>query len=758
MLCQQVSPAAWATGRGRLHEVADWSRAVSARVRAAGASVLVHAGGVVAASFEPSELPDVIELALGLVAEAPVPIGVGVALGDVGIEDGVPSGPALDRALCIAGRLASGAIALDWSAAVRAGSWALFLGEVALGARVRAVLLDPTAVRPDPGLPRPWRPRATGLTAGLESLVPRVEAVLGVAAEGRRSPLVLRGSPASDARALLEEALSRRSEGPELLLLRGTTLGALPLGSLRAMIRAHDLADASRSPHTEVFAQLERGWSPAREAVVAALSAVVPAGVVLLERPSAIDLATLDVLAEVAAQRSDVSLAVHAAGDERLPEPLGAGAVVELLLPGMRESDARAGAARVLGHAEPRGVAFVAALGSDGPLGLVLASRLGVARGDLVPGADGAPALRAGLEARLPACMPLPQLLAECLDRLEAGQRAALEALAVMAEPVAEGELVSVLGRDGMPPAAAASALAALRESGWIGRVEHASGASLSWVSGHLQTLVAAGLHPARAAELHRFVFEALKAPPEGLLRPAELALHRVLGGQERAGAEQLLGAAADARQSGYARAASRLARLAAGAAPGLLEEAERFRLPEEPPFESATTALDEDEPEPSLAPAAPTVVGAEADEGSGDGGLARELAAALRARDAARIEAVAQRALLDGAERSEVARFRAVADFVRGDVEGAARGLSKARSLQQAAPLDRRALLTEATVSLRGGAALAAVRLALRALAEARDDRDARGESVAFSVLAASYRALGREDDAARLERRAHA
>jgi len=758
VLCQQVSPPAWGAGRGGIDLALDWSRAASARLRAVGASVLVHAGGLVVASFEPSELADVLELALDLAAEAPVPVGIAVALGDLGIDDGVPSGPALERAHYMAVRLAPGAIALDRSAAARAGRWASFLGQVALGARVRAVLLDRAAARPDPALARRWRPQPAGLPPSLKALLPSLEAVLG--AEGRRPTVVLRGAPSSDLRELLDEVLAKRPGGPELVVARGTVLGALPLGSLRATVRAHDLADAARPLHRETFAQLELGWVPAREAVVAALSAVVPPSVVLLERPSEIDPATLDVWSAVAAQREDVSLVLHEATDQRLPASLDASAAMELPLPAIRESDARFVAAAVLGPAEPNAVAFVAALGGEGPLGVAAAARLLAARGDLVGGQDDITTLRAGLAARLPASAPLPQLLAECLDRLEDGERPSLEAMAVMAEPAVEAEVLSVLNRDGLPPAVAASALAGLREAGWIERVEFTSGASLSWVSGHLRALVAAGLHPARAAELHRFAFETLEGSPSGQLRRTELALHRVLGGQERAGGMELLDAAAGVRLRGYPRAASRLARVAAAAAPELLDEASRFRLEDEPVFECPARVAehDEEEFEPPFEAPAPTAVGAQAEDGSGDGELARELAAALRARDAERIEAVAQRALLEGAERSEVARFRAVADLVRGDVEGAARGLSKARSLQQAAPVDRRALLTEATVSLRGGAALNAVRLALRALAEARDERDARGESVAFSVLAASYRALGRDDDALRLERRANA
>jgi hypothetical protein len=132
---------------------------------------------------------------------------------------------------------------------------------------------------------------------------------------------------------------------------------------------------------------------------------------------------------------------------------------------------------------------------------------------------------------------------------------------------------------------------------------------------------------------------------------------------------------------------------------------------------------------------------------------MSREVAQAIRDRDAERIEQIARRAVLEGVGMAEIARLRALADLLRGDVGGAARSLVKARSLVPSAAVGRRALLTEAMVALRAGLPMTAVRFGLRALAEARAEGDSKGESVALFVIAASYRALGRDADASTLE-----
>ena len=129
----------------------------------------------------------------------------------------------------------------------------------------------------------------------------------------------------------------------------------------------------------------------------------------------------------------------------------------------------------------------------------------------------------------------------------------------------------------------------------------------------------------------------------------------------------------------------------------------------------------------------------------------------AVRRRDVAALETLVQRAVASGSDMAAVARFRALSDLLRGDVGGARRAIAKARSFRNArAGGDPRESIAEAAVALGSGDPGAAARLGLRALALARKAGDPKGEHAALRTLAACYRALGREDDAAALE--AHA
>lgn len=132
------------------------------------------------------------------------------------------------------------------------------------------------------------------------------------------------------------------------------------------------------------------------------------------------------------------------------------------------------------------------------------------------------------------------------------------------------------------------------------------------------------------------------------------------------------------------------------------------------------------------------------------------ELRDAIRRRDFDALDRLAERAIAVGSDMQAVARIRALAAALRGDLAGAQQRLERMHG--SAAPRDRRALLAEAMVALRGGRHSPAIRLALRALADARRATDERGEAVALFTLAACFRAAGRPNDAALLEARVDA
>jgi hypothetical protein len=130
------------------------------------------------------------------------------------------------------------------------------------------------------------------------------------------------------------------------------------------------------------------------------------------------------------------------------------------------------------------------------------------------------------------------------------------------------------------------------------------------------------------------------------------------------------------------------------------------------------------------------------------------EAVRAIRRRDFDELERAIQRAIADGSDLGAVHRIRAVAELARGDLEAARRSL---RGAQERGRGDRAARaryrLAEALLDLHAGEPVAGIRAGLSALAASRALGDARGETAALHTLAACYRALGRERDAARLE-----
>lgn len=325
--------------------------------------------------------------------------------------------------------------------------------------------------------------------------------------------------------------------------------------------------------------------------------------------------------------------------------------------------------------------------------------------------------------------------------------------------------------------------------------------------SNFVRRLVIAAMPPSRVGELHRFTAEALleRGADDAALPSlrAELAHFEIEGGLEARGAERLADVARTAIEQGYRRAAARLAnvlaRLGSSEAASLSRAAATVPPPapdddgEAPP--STEIALDLLETSTGAdAPRAPVASGdaptghaaagddaaahaevgdhasaheagepdtipppaAEAAPPSGDDRESFVAAAeeAVRTRDLEALDRLLERAVASGSDMAAVARVRAMAELLRGDVGGARRSLAKARSFRRdAGARDPREALAEAAVSLGGGDPAGAVRLSLRALGLARAAADRRGEIAALRTLAACYRALGRDVDATDLD-----
>lgn len=133
---------------------------------------------------------------------------------------------------------------------------------------------------------------------------------------------------------------------------------------------------------------------------------------------------------------------------------------------------------------------------------------------------------------------------------------------------------------------------------------------------------------------------------------------------------------------------------------------------------------------------------------------LTAEAEDAVKRGDAEALGRIAERATAAGSDLGAVTRFRAIADLVRGDVDAARRTMERGRSLGAPRPGTAvRDAVVETLVLTAGGEIRSAVRAALRGIALARREGDAKGEDAALRALAGCYRAVGREEDATRID-----
>ena|GEM_PF-2128560 len=805
VLCHRFVPRTLSDDEHELGALHIWSRTVAGRLMAAGGELHAHVSGTVIASFDVSELGDAIEVGLDLLDEADelqMAIGLGVGLGVLYTDGAAPDndasasweyGAALERAQILASKVPAGEIALDGEARIRARGLLLFAKQISPGHGLRGYLVDRTHPRRDASalaMKRLGEPVMPPVTA---ALLPTLTELLS--REGTPPLVVLRGPPGAGAVEILE-AVRRAAHGRSRLYTLGATASsAVPLGSIRGLLSQYDLVQSAMPGHRSVLELVAEGALPSRDALAEALGATLPDPAWIFLAPLVeIDLASLAVIAKLRELRPGTVLVARYGLDLPVPIELRTQETVELTLPALRTSDARVVAESLLGEGTPDEVVRrVAVLGGETPLGVLEAARTLIACGELILEGDTfdfRPGAAKGSPRRA-AAISLDLLIAERAEMLDDESRQCLEALSILGEPLPVAELEDVLALDGLGSRAVSRAIGRLDDDGWVerdmplGTTSSGVGATVRCSNLFVRHLLAASLHPARRAELHRFAFEALKERRDGASGQAEIGLHLMEAGREIEGAHRLLEAAEATLAAGYGRAAARLSFLARpglGEVPlldranaiqdsvvvveegGLDAEDERRVLRPRASAGAGEAANDVRSAELDLSQ---TSVGAVANVSTANGAdettdsmedsdLVAEVTAAIRDRDAERIEQIARRAVLDGVEMSQIARLRALADLLRGDVSGAARGLVRARSLRPMAPVGRRALLTEAMVSLRAGAATTAIRFAFRALAEARADKDGRGESVALFTMAAGYRALGREPEANELEQHA--
>ena len=764
--------------------IAAWSKTVAARVAASGGTVLAHVSGTVVASFPPGDVGDAVEVALDLLDAAEdenVDVACGVAFGPV-LDEGIATGAAIEAAESLAVRARAGEVLLDPSARDRARGLFLFARTIGGGAQERrAASVDRTHPRRDTSTAAIARLGPIPITPVTEALLPTFCAAL----DDARPALVLLRGPVGAGAVELTRAARLELTPAVVVELGGATNGVAPLASLRAALAIDGgaqmlvatLDEHERAALDDVLAGALIDHHAVLAAMLIAIERAGGAVWFLLSPLVGVDAATLSVvLAAYNASRAVACIARVGIDTPLPPEIDDVVNRVDLTLPPLRTADARVVARSVLGEATPIDVARrVAVLGGETPASVLEAARALIGAGDLVLDSESKErrfvwrgAERGGVQA-----LALDALLAERLDQLDDESRRVLELVTQMPEWAPRAMLDALAAADGIRPRAIPRSLDRLTREGWLGAGENPRPAS-----SFLRRFVGSASPPARVAEVHRFVAAQL---PESA-RDAELcerALHLVLGGREAEGIPGLMIAAEALIAADYGGAATQLALVVLGTSVGgdhrrvAQEIVARFPTRhvrgtdaigiEAPSVELAIPPEVLDEPSPAEFEAemfpvdAPAVIDApDADASQAETFLHLELRDAIRRRDYESLDSLAERAIAIGSDRKGVARIRALAAALRGDHAGAQARLDRMHDAR--APMDRRALLTEAMVALRAGRKSHAIRLALRALAEARRAADERGEAVALFTLAACFRAMGRPNDAALLEARVDA
>lgn len=752
-----------------------FARRARTRLEVAGGTLLPSSGASFGASFDAMELPDVVELAQGIVADAPseapgLEVACAIAHGALAWGAHGASGAGIDRAQHLAHRADAGEIALDDAAAQQAEPTYLFRRELATSALLGRVLdpsFDKRGCREAIELlrPAPW-------PSARESSYARLCGRL----RGAGGRLVL---SASAPYVAMDRVARARAELAPPLVLHATreASGLAPLGALSVALRralpvvsSLALDDDTR----RVVSRLHKGAGVRRAQAAAALAAVLRAAAeqrgarrkvlpwIVLERVRELDGPSLLVLADLLEDAS-LPCSLLATIDEgaALPNTVARIAGVERIALDPLDDTARVeAAAAVLSLSTHDPLAHrVAELGGDAVLAIEAAARALVSVGDVVH--DGARFRFRTLDKRPTGSAPLDELVLAEISGLSNVAQRVLEAscIAPIAAPAAFTRAVAEL--DGLPADAVEAGRAQLATEGLLADDE-----SLGPLETTVRAAVRSAMPPARASELHRFVAQLMRAqcPPEPSFQHAVVAHHLAEGGNEAGAASALLDAAYAASSKGFNRVAVRLAALAlklddssearerASRVAAAVESSplhDTAHGAEAPPGEAAGATRPSPSTPPKAftdpAPPAPATLASD---------LVQVALRAISARDAEAAEIALDTAVASGLGRSAAMRLWAIAQLAKGDVAEAVRALRRA----PAGPRGGKQALTAALILLEAGYVVDAVRSALDALALARRAGEARGEHAALLVLGGCYRRLGRGGEALALEARAHA
>jgi hypothetical protein len=748
-------------------------RRARTRFEVAGGDPLPSSGSSIGASFDAMELPDVVELAQGIVvdaqSEAPsLEVACAIAHGLLSAGVGAIYGAAIDRAQLLAHRADAGETVLDEAAAQQAEPTYLFRRDIdtpgAMG-RVLDPLFDRRGCREATELLR----RAAWPSAR-ESSYARLCAQLRVNA----SRLVLiAGQP----HISIDRVMRARAELAPPLVLHATreASGLAPLGGLSVALRRAwpQVSSLQLDEETRyMLGRMHQGAGVRRGQAVRALHAVLTAAAslrgvlpwIVLERAREIDGPSLLVIADLL-DEANAPCALLATIDEGASTPAAIARINGLERVTLDPLDE---AARLQAAADVLSLSFndplahrVAELGGDSVLAIETAARALVSTGEVVH--DGKRFRFRTHDRRPPGPAAIDELVLARISGLSNVAQRVLEAMCVspLAAPAELTHAVAEL--DGLPADAVSAGRAQLADEGLI-----AEDASLGPLETTVRLAVRGAMPPARASELHRFVAQLLRTqcPPEPSFQHAVVAHHLAEGGNDVGAASALLDAAYAASSKGFDRVAVRLAALALKL-DGSGEARDRA---------SRVALAVESSPLSDTHGGAETELDAGAASGSGSlrprrkstpprvltdpialtppnmaSDAVKNALRAILSRDGDAAETAIDTAVASGLGRAAAMRLWALTQLAKGDVAEAVRALRRART-----PSGGKQALTAALILLEAGYLTDAVRSALDALAITRRAGEARGEQAALLVLGGCYRRLGRGTEALMLE--AHA
>ena len=294
-------------------EALAWRKQVDTRIQVAGGEVIARAGSSVCAVFDPLELEDAIDLALGLARDAQaqaarIEVTSAIALGELvpAGEGEAPAGAVIDRAQALAHAAEPFEIVLDEAAHARAEDSHLF------GRVLRSGMLGAHAIDRDHALKRDARAALQAvlparLPPGARASFERLRALASLPGQRRIGLRVLQPHVA----LFWLEELAREMQ-PGLVLRLGPQAGGLqPLGGLQlALRRAADALDPLLDAALRaVVARMSDGATIARGEAVLALRELLKRAAasgertfVVLDRLREIDRPSLAVVAEALQQ------------------------------------------------------------------------------------------------------------------------------------------------------------------------------------------------------------------------------------------------------------------------------------------------------------------------------------------------------------------------------------------------------------------------------------------------------------------------